>query len=287
MANQGRPPKSFEGYLTDQYRPNSFVDYQQYYDSPATAFLKYTLETEQAVTAIKKSFEYFDPKLKNQDSVKQNRADNLQHIIVALLPAIMGHFETFQKMLFANMFNYSIYLKDFNPSEFSKILFKKEEVVLNFERFASYRSSESLSLGILLADSLIGWHDPEIVNKHFHGFNNYSFYDNDTCNSLKILWQLRHSIVHTGGTITLPDSQKVKELNSLGGRTIVFEDSFIRELSRKMHKILEERVKGLGEKYIANLKNDLDQQTKDKIIQLFKVESSRSSWLKNEGIKEE
>jgi hypothetical protein len=55
-----------------------------------------------------------------------------------------------------------------------------------------------------------------------------------------VLWQIRHSIVHTGAWLTLPDAQKVKRLKPYGGKPLVFEDSFINAVSRRFHRIVRD-----------------------------------------------
>ena len=97
---------------------------------------------------------------------------------------------------------------------------------------------------------------------------------------LRVLWQLRHSIVHTAGTLTLADSQKVSVLGAFGDKQIVFEKNFILEVSRKLHPIVKRATEGIGTAYKRKLKNNIEQPDLDKIDKFFKVTSSCSAWLR-------
>ncbi|MNG07339.1 hypothetical protein D3C84_906340 [compost metagenome] len=94
------------------------------------------------------------------------------------------------------------------------------------------------------------------------------------------MWQLRHSIVHTGGTITIPDAQKVSELSALSGKTIAFENNFIYEVARKIHPLVKVSTEGFGAAFKANLKQNLDPAITNKIDELFSVRSSVNVWLR-------
>jgi hypothetical protein len=104
-------------------------------------------------------------------------------------------------------------------------------------------------------------------------------FSTDDIKKLKILWQLRHSIVHTGGTITLPDAQKVNELRSFGGHNIAFEKNFILEVSRKMHPIVKRATEGIGKAFKSSLIPNIVDSEKNRIDKLFEVKSSMNNWL--------
>ena len=53
-----------------------------------------------------------------------------------------------------------------------------------------------------------------------------------------MLWQLRHSIVHTAGTIGRPDAQKVPDLASFGNHEIVAPPTFIDATARRLHRVV-------------------------------------------------
>lgn len=217
----GRPVKEFHQYLTQSAA--SYVSHLDYLISPASAFLKYSIEAKSAIDLSVRKF----PKNQN-GTYSKNSLDSLQHLVVAVLPAIMGHFETYERYLFAGVFDFSVFLTGFNVESFFKKLNKESNISIDLIRLSAHRSIGATSIGSLLADSLNGWHDAKRVNNFFNAFSlDYQLYGNADCAKLSVLWQLRHSIVHTGGTLTLPDAQKVPELQNHGNKQIVFENNFI------------------------------------------------------------
>lgn len=269
----GKPIKEFHEYLCEA--TNSHVSHQDYLISPATTFLKYTIEAKSAIDLCIRKF----PKKTNGQFISDS-LDSLQHLETAILPAIMGHFETYQKSLFAGMFDLTVYLSGFKLEGFVKKL-SEEEVKIDLTRLSAYRNIGTSSVGHIVADSLNGWHSPEKVNKLFGAFGlNYQFYSNDDVKRLKVLWQLRHSIVHTGGTLTLPDAQKVESLNSFGNRKIAFDNTFIYEVARKFHPIIKHSTEGIGQSFRRALLPNLPHDTSNRIENFFKVKSSISVWLK-------
>lgn len=268
----GKPKKEFHEYLCEA--TNSHVSHQDYLISPATTFLKYTIEAKSAIDLCIRKF----PKKQNGQFTSDS-LDSLQHLETATLPAIMGHFETYQKSLFAGMFDLTVYSTTFKLEPFIKKI-NDGEVKIDLTRLSAYRNIGTSSVGHIVADSLNGWHSPEKVNKHFGAFGfNYQFYSADDIKRLKVLWQLRHSIVHTGGTLTLPDAQKVENLNTFGNRNIAFEKNFIYEVSRKFHPIIKRSTEGIGQVFKNTLLSNLPQDTINRIDTFFKVKSSIHAWL--------
>jgi hypothetical protein len=274
----GRPKKEFHEYLIERINPASAVKHSDYQDSPATAFLKYTIEAKNAINLCISNLKH------NKDgSYNKATIDSLQHLIVAILPAIMGHFETYQRYLFAGMFEHSIYLKNFSIEEMLSKLIKASEgnVNIDLERLSAYRGIAVASVGTLLADSLKNWHSPKIVNKYFLCFGTKKdLFLAKECNDLSVLWQLRHSIVHTGGTLTISDAQKIPELSNFIDRDITFGDRFILEVSRKMHMLIKDSTTRVGDAYKSRLIAEIPVCENVKIEKLFRVDSSMPVWLK-------
>ena len=271
----GKPPKEFQQYLTEKNK-GSHVGHLDYLESPASAFLKYTIEAKSSLDLCVRHL----PKKNNSKVYKKNSLDTLQHLQTALLPAVMGHLETFQRYLFAGMFDHSIYLDAFDPDAFFKKIKDYLNVGIDPVRLSAYRGIGVTSIGVLLADHLDGWHSPNKVNHFFECYGlNHQFWSNDACEKLAVLWQLRHSIVHTGGTLTRADAQKVKPLEIYADRKIIFEQPFIYELSRKLHPIVKKATEGIGGKFKKGLKPDVDSDTVQKVTNLFKVRSSVPVWL--------
>ena len=210
MTKKGRAPKEFHEYIAEPTRAH--VGHEDYLTSPGSAFLKYTVEAKSAIDLCSRSF----PK-KTAGPYTKGALDSLQHLVAAMLPALMGHFETYERYRFAGMFDASVYLEKFEVEDFFKKISKVSDVVIDPVRLWAHRGLGTESVGILMADCLSSWHDPDRVNKFFTAFGlKRQLFSSGDCARLKVLWQLRHSIVHTGGTLTLPDVQKVTELGNFG-----------------------------------------------------------------------
>lgn len=269
----GRPTKEFHEYLISA-PGNTHVNHSEYIQEPATAFLRYVVEAKSSVDMCLRKF-------KASGDYAPDANDSIRHIIIAMLPAIMGHYETYQRYLFAGMFEYSVFLNNFKADTFFKKISDCASVEIDLVRLASYRSSIGFSAGVIIADSLPGWHSPEKVNKYFAAFGlNRQFYGNSEIRRLRTLWQLRHSIVHTGGTITVPDAQKASELAAASGKTIAFENNFIYEVARKIHPLIKASTEGIGGAFKQQLKPKIEQSINTKIDELFKVRSSVNVWLR-------
>ena len=101
-----------------------------------------------------------------------------------------------------------------------------------------------------------------------HG-HKLEFYSNADKEKLSVLWQMRHSIVHTASTITLPDSQKVTSLNRFGGKVISLDTQFIYEVARKLHPIIKSATENMKDVYIHNLSATTPADILTKISDIF------------------
>ncbi|SOC55702.1 hypothetical protein SAMN05421509_105275 [Chromohalobacter canadensis] len=268
----GRPQKEFHEYLAPPNR-DKHVSHEEYLSSPATAVLKYSVEAKSAADLCIRRFK------NDGENYSPDALDSLQHIVTAMLPAIMGHFETYQRYLFAGVFELSPYLRNFNDKEFFQKLGKQSSFAIDPVRLAAYRGQGPSSIGVLLSDALPGWHAPGKVNSYFTCFG-LNFFSDENCSRLSTLWQLRHSIVHTGGTLTLADSQKVSSLSAIGESQIAFENHFIYEVSRKLHKIVKESTNSLEAGFRSQMVANVNDAALRKIERLFEVGSSHSAWLR-------
>lgn len=270
---RGKPQKEFHEYIIEA--SGSHVRHKDYLESPASAFLKYTVEAKDAVNYCQKHFH------KNGDgSYSKDALDSLQHIMSAFLPALMGHFETYQRYLFAGLFERSSLLQKFNIDKFFRSLTEDTALRIDPVRLSAYRGFGT-SIGVLLADHLPGWHNPDKVNQYFRAFDlQAQFFSNKDCRRLRTLWQLRHSIVHTGGTITIPDAQKVDDLMQFGDEPVVFDKQFILEVSRKMHPLVRDATDRLAKKFRGRLLNDVSEEDRKVVDKLFEVRSPVAVWLK-------
>ena len=192
----------------------------------------------------------------------------------------MGHFETFQRCLFAGVFESSRLLKHFDVDDFFKSNSLPKDTKLDLPRLSAYRGTPA-SIGLVLADALTGWHDPDKVNGYFNAFKlDYVLFSNEAKASLRILWQLRHSIVHTGAWLTIPDAQKVSDLRAFGNAPLVFEDTFIQAVCRKMHPLISDSTSKLHKNIIDKLSPEANTSDIEVINDLCKADSINTSWLK-------
>lgn len=159
----GRPTKEFQEYLTAPTAAH--VRHDAYTKSPASAFLSYAVEAKSSIDMCSRNL----PK-RNDGAFTKDSLEAMQSIISAMLPALMGHFETYQRYMFAGLFDRSVHLNGFKPEKFFQTLNGKRDVTIDLVRLAAHRSGGVSSIGIVIADSLRGWHDPERVNSHFAAF---------------------------------------------------------------------------------------------------------------------
>lgn len=281
---QGRPTKDILDYLEPPTKAH--VGHEKYLKSPANSFLVHTIEAKDAVEKCRKDFR----KNRKTKSLNSSSKDSLQYIVLATLPLIMGHFETYQKYLFAGLFDMSIYLDKFVIKDFFKRLSEDKKhkrsynIEINLEHIALYRDVKADSMGLLLVNSMSDWHNPESVNHYFDAFGlKNQLFSNQQSEWIKILWQLRHSIVHNGGTLTLADSQKNPKLANLGQKQLAFKDNFIIELCRKFHELIEEVNRNLHRAFCNNLSPSFagNVDVKRKIDDFFTLKDANNSWLIN------
>ena len=160
------PARNFEDYIIEaEHKPITLEDYAK---SPATAFLRYVVSAKDAANQCLLKFKT----TARSRTYTRDALDSIHLINAGLLAAIMGNFETYQKYLFANMFECSIYLNHFELQKFLKGLKesvkaeKSTKFEIDFTRIAGYRDSK-VSVGLVLADQLSNWQSPSIVNSFF------------------------------------------------------------------------------------------------------------------------
>jgi hypothetical protein len=271
---RGRPVKEFQEYIVSAVHTHS--SQQDYIKCPATAFLKQTVEAKSSIDLVVRTL----PKKLSGEFTTDSR-DTIQHLILATLPTIIGHFETFQRYLFAGTFDLTVLLSSFDTDQFARKLAKDLNVSIDLKNLSSYRSVGSAPIGRLISDNLPGWQDPEKVNRYYKlFFPTLNLFTSADCVRLKTLYQLRHSIVHTGGTLSLPDAQKIESLKGKGDTQLAFENNFIFEVSRKMHPIVRDLTYRLRDEFIRNLSPAVTPMERSRVDEFFEVSSSLPVWLK-------
>jgi hypothetical protein len=262
--------KEFEEYLTKRTLSPTLNDYAK---SPATAFLKFAVDTKNALDRVRRHF----PK-KRGGYFREEAGLSYQIITMAMLASIMSHFETFEKFLFAGVTEYSQWIPNFQEKCFIKDLSKQSNINLDLDRLMAWRGAP-VSVGAVLADSLYSWHNPEKVNAYFRALIERQPFSNDNCEKLRTLWQIRHSIVHTAGVLTLPDAQKVSPLHSYGGKSLTTTRYFILEVVRKLHPIVRDATAQVRDGFDAQ-DPDIPIDKKSIVDEFFTVHSSVSVWLR-------
>lgn len=267
--------KSLEKYLVAGPAPTT-TSFEAYANCPAEAFLISVCNAHDAfVQCLKK----FTKKANNQ--YNKDSEDSLQNISVAILATLMGHFETFEKALFAGLVENSIYFQGFDVDGFLKHLskFGKRDVVVRADRLLAFRTAKA-PVGFVIADSLAGWHNPKIVNSLFKGFGGKNnVFGSQEISDLEVLWQLRHSIVHTGAWLTQPDAQKVKRLSKHSNTAITFDFNFVNAVARRFHRIVKACNGRLLSDCLSLLGASASVDQTDRIKALLDVRSPKKVWL--------
>ncbi len=269
-----RPHKKYHEYLENT--DDSISSLEDYAKSPATVFLRYVVDAKDAITKCSNNF----TEKQKGDGYNKDSLNSLRLLTAATLPAIMGHFETYQKLLFSGVFESTRFIKVFDMEGFHKELEKKGEIEIKVSRIGAYRGQPA-QIGQIIADSLGGWHDPEKVNSHMKLLvKNVDFFSNKEKEELRVLWQLRHSIVHTGGWLTLPDAQKVSDLKSYGNKPVIFDPNIIIvAVHKKMHSLVRDATHRLETEFKKLLQENLSLEAENEIKLLFQVDSPNQNLL--------
>lgn len=273
MANK---LKALEKYLiTDaQTRRTSL---EAYSTCPAEVFLSSVCDAHDAFTQCLNKF------TKKQDGTyNKDASDSLREISLALLGAMMGHFETFQKAIFAGLIERSATFPDFSTKSFISNISKNAsaDFIVSPDRLLAFRSAKA-PVGFVIADSLSGWHNPERFNERLKAFGmKVDYFSKKEMSDLEVLWQLRHSIVHTGAWLTEPDAQKITRLRKFANTGIAFEPSFVQAVSRRLHRIVK-AGNARAEPAAVHLLGENPPASAEKGIRdLFAVRSPKMTWLK-------
>lgn len=226
--------KKLESYLVATDAHATSLD--TYLKCPAEAFLLYVCDAYDAFHHCENKFTK-----KANNGYNKDSEDSLRIISCSTLGSLMGHFETYQKSLLAGLIELSSLFPEFDADAFTKHFGKHcgGDISIQVSRALSLRGANT-KIGYVIADSLAGWHNPKRVNAFFKALKvKKDVLTADQVSDLEVLWQLRHSIVHTGAWLSVPDSQKVKRLSKFGDRPIVFEHAFINAVCRNMHRIVK------------------------------------------------
>lgn len=188
----------------------------------------------------------------------------------------MGHFELYQRCTFARLLDLTTNDPEFDVKRCCQSLKKNNSGTIELSAVFAYRGAPTPA-GQLIADQIGGWHSPERVGQHFKAIlPAVNFYSKAEFSELLALWQLRHSIAHTGGYLTRADSQKVTKLRKHAG-VIAFHENFSEALARRLHKLVKDSMSRLERAASNEFPQSL--MDHDAANKLFAVKSPRDSWL--------
>lgn len=243
---------------------------EDYSEEPASAFLREAVHLCDAVNQCRRLFKRKKDKTLNKDS-----QDSIFRLGAAALSALMGHFETFQRSLFAGSMELSTLLAGLDIEKVCRKLVQDSNLAIDLDKLVTYRGRPA-QVGQLVADSLGGWHNPDQVNKHFLALAKYQFFSQAHSEQVKQLWQLRHSVVHTGGWLTHSDAQKLPALLALAGRPILLNEKFTDVVVRRLHKIVKTSTEGFGTAFQSGLRSSISAKERKRVSALFNVSSPRA-----------
>lgn len=270
MANALKP---LEDYLQDVQAHKTSME--AYAKCPAHSFLLYLCDAHDAYAHCLNKFTKKAGGGYNKDS-----EDSLRHIACAVLGTAMGHFETYQKTLFAGLVERSGSFPTFDVERFLKNLAQRDgEITVSPTRLMAFRE-QLAPVGLVLADSVGSWHNPSKVNSYFKALGlKQDFFSNAESEDLRVLWQLRHSIVHTGAWLTVPDATKVRRLSAFADKPIVFGPMFINALARRFHRIVKAANARLLKDALAELGPNPSDDDVAELKAFLAVKSPKNSWL--------
>ncbi len=260
-------------YLTDPVTDR--VSYDDFLTRPFHAFLRQSVHLADAFNSC---LRHFPKKPVRKDEYTKDSIHSMQEIATPLLASLMSNLELLQRSVYAKLFDLSSHIPDFDTTKLLKNL-RSADVDVGIHHVVGYRGAPAAA-GNIVANALSGWHDPRKVNQYFKALLNIGpFYPDEVHDELGVLWQMRHSIVHTGGTLTAPDSQKLLPLVQYGERAVVFRHQFILAVVVRFHKILKGVRDNFYPKVTARFKTRYRDSVKRQIDELFFLDSPRKSWL--------
>lgn len=229
----------FKNRIPDLLPPNecSYI-YVENDEPPAQAFLTEAVNICESLRCCTENF----PRL-NSGEFNPEAESAFQVVAASAFALLMSHFETYQKRQVAVLINH---FYDFNSSD-EKTLNEKfqKDVSITVSSLLS-EIGEPREPGYIIADCLRSWQNPEKVNSYFQIlFKELSFYSNDDVMALKFLWQIRHSISHSSGIVTRPDSIKIKALRQYRDKKLRFQENFILETTKYFHSMLQKSLGNL------------------------------------------
>ena len=254
---------------------NDRIVYEDFIQKPFYAFLVQSVHLSDSFNSC---LRHFPRKPVKQDEYTKDSIHSMQEIASPILVSLMSNLELMQRSVFSCLFDLTCSIPGYSIDSLAKNL-REIDVKLGIKVIVGYRGTKEAA-GSIVASALTGWHNPEQVNRYFKILLNiHPFYSDEICKEIKLLWQLRHCIVHTGGTITVPDSQKIPDLVTQGGNAVVFRHQFVNAIVRRFHKLLSEVRNSFYPRVIGRFGEGYRDSTAERIDTLFFIDSPRKSFL--------
>lgn len=243
-------------------------------EAPATTFLRSVVEICESVSYCEEVF------VRSGDSPTGSPASgSLRVFVMSAFAMLMSHFEIFQKLQFAELVDTQDFMEGFDDTELAKRL-EKEGCAVTLHRILAGRG-DPREPGQIVADSLGSWHNPSRVNQYFQIiFPKVNIYSNSAIAELELMWQLRHSIVHTGGVVTREDAAKVSSLRQFRDRKLVLEGQFIMQVGKRLHMIVKQVTSLLeGEVRKRLIRSEYDDDPEGTVKIIVGCESPNQTWF--------
>ena len=247
---------------------------EDYQLRPAVTFLRETVHIADAINLCRRSFTR-----KKDGGLNKDGQDSMYRLGAAAFSSIMSHFEMYQRSLFAGLFEATRFHPQFTLASCVKYLEKDANFSLDMNRLFAYRG-RTAPVGHLVADMLGSWHSPTKVNDHFRSLvHDRVLFANDDVVQLVVLWQIRHSVVHTGGWLTHADAQKTPVIASLADKPLLPNENFVEAVARRLHGIVYRATTGVGTAFLPKLSAATTPIERARMVALFAATSPRPAWL--------
>lgn len=204
-------------------------------------------------------------KIKEAASKASRDAESMQIWLCSLYSYTMGQFELYVRRQFIEVLNVSVFFKSYDSTSIAEKL-RKVGCMPTIESIL-VDSANEWEPGWLISEAMPGWHDPEKVNQYFRVlFPDFCLYSNEQAERIRLTWQIRHSIIHTGGLITRFDARKHRLLHRFGDKKLHLSEKSIDNLVYWLDGIVVDSTERLKSKITDHFETSDDEQADDEII---------------------
>jgi len=237
------------------------IDINELIDTQNSTWEAQYTDKSHATEFLEKLFQIRDTASKTvQDTV------SMQIWLSSLYSYTMGQFELYIRRQFTEVLNTSIFFQSYDSTIIAERL-RKVGCAPTIESIL-VDSSNEWEPGWLISEALPGWHDPEKINQYFRVlFPDFCLYSNEQSERIRVMWQIRHSIVHTGGLVTRFDARKHRLLHRLGDKKLHLSDTSIDSLTFWLNEIVVDSTERLKTKLIEHYVKTDEEETDNELIE--------------------